>query len=107
MEILTDKDLDEARRQAPPVRIDGIGVDTSRPENGVWLVLRKASTGRMEIYGADAESMVNTLRAAVKKLESSIWRGFASVRQGMWCRCWERGHLARLNIAGLRPAAGE
>ena len=35
------------------------------------------------------------------------WRGFASVRQGMWCRCWERGHLARLNIAGLRPAAGE
>ena len=21
----------------------------------------------------------------------------------MWCRSWERGHLARLNIAGLRP----
>ena len=26
--------------------------------------------------------------------------------QGMWCRSRERGHLARLNIAGLRPAAG-
>ena len=72
MEILTDKNLEEARRQAPPVRIDGIGVDTNPPGNGVWLVLRKASNGGMKIYSTDTESMLNTLRAAVRKLESSI-----------------------------------
>ena len=39
--------------------------------------------------------------------ESRTSEAAASDRQGMWCRSWERGHLARLNIAGLRPAAGE
>ena len=72
MEILTDMDLEEARRQAPPVRIDGVGVDTNPLGSGVWLVLRKASNGGMKIYNTDAESMLNALRAVVRKLESSM-----------------------------------
>lgn len=35
MEILTDKDLEEARRQAPSIPIDGVGVDTNPPANEV------------------------------------------------------------------------
>ena len=63
MEILTDKDLEEARRQAPPVRIDGVGVDTNPLGNGVRLVLRKASNGGMKIYNTDAPNPCSMLVA--------------------------------------------
>lgn len=69
MEILTDEDLKEAQRQATPVRIDGLGVDTNPPGNGICLVLRKASNGGMKLYSADAESMLNALHSAVSKIK--------------------------------------
>ena len=69
MEVLTDEDLNDARKQAPLVPIDGLGVDTNPPGNGVCLVLRKASNGGMKIYSADAESMLNALHAAVRKMK--------------------------------------
>ena len=72
MDFLKNEEINTAQNQTLPAEIDGIGVDIDPMGNGVRLVLRKAANGGFKMYYADSKSMLDALRSAVEKLESSI-----------------------------------
>ena len=86
-------------------RIVNFGLRPRRANDGFVICRRQIDPRSQERVAKHLVNRPRALRGAPfgkMTAPQGVQRGFASVRQGMWCRSWERGHLARLNIAGLR-----